>query len=144
MIIAAIVAPALVGFGQIFIFIQDFTGLISPGVVAIFLLGFFWKPTTASAALAAAIATIPSGLMIQNFLPEVPFLHRMGYVFLLLMALMVTVSLIDKKGRENVKAIEFSTDMFKTDSRFAVGALIVVGVLTGLYIAFWYEAKDLI
>ncbi|TAE51518.1 MAG: sodium transporter, partial [Bacteroidetes bacterium] len=54
MIIAAIVAPALVGFGQIFIFIQDFTGLISPGVVAIFLLGFFWKPTTASAALAAA------------------------------------------------------------------------------------------
>ncbi|MCB0573881.1 MAG: sodium transporter, partial [Saprospiraceae bacterium] len=137
MIIGAVVAPALANFGQAFQFIQDFTGLISPGVVAIFILGFFWKKATGNAALVGALATIPTGLLLQNMYPGLPFLHRMGWVFLVLVGLMVATSLLDKKGRENVRTIEVDASMFRTSPSFAIGALLVVGILTALYVAFW-------
>jgi len=137
MIIGVVVAPQLRNFGQAFQFVQDFTGLVSPGVVAIFLLGFFWKRTTASAALVGAIATIPVGLFLQELLVGLPFLHRMGYVFLTLVGLMVIVSLIDKKGQQRVHGIEVEASMFRTSQSFAIGALIVLGVITGLYLIFW-------
>ena len=83
---------------QGFQFIQDFTGLISPGVVAIFLLGFFWKRATANAALVAALVTIPMGLGIKTMLPDVPFLDRMGWVFVILVAVMVNIVSIKRMG----------------------------------------------
>ena len=137
MVIGAIVAPVLSNFGQAFQFIQDFTGLISPGVVAIFLLGFFWKRATANAALAAAIATIPMGILIQNLVGAMPFLHRMGFVFLALVGLMVIVSLLDKKGQEKVHGIEVEASMFKTSQSFTVGMVLVLGVIAALYTMFW-------
>ncbi|MFN4257398.1 MAG: sodium/sugar symporter [Saprospiraceae bacterium] len=137
MVIGAIVAPVLSNFGQAFQFIQDFTGLISPGVVAIFLLGFFWKPATANAALVAALATIPTGLLLEKMLPHLPFLHRMGWVFAALVALMVVISLIDKKGQQRVKPIEVDSSMFRTSPSFAVGALLVTGIVSALYLMFW-------
>lgn len=137
MVIGAIVAPVLSNFGQAFQFIQDFTGLISPGVVAIFLLGFFWKPATANAALVAALATIPTGLLLEKMLPHLPFLHRMGWVFAALVALMVVISLLDKKGQQQVKPIEVDSSMFRTSQSFAVGALLVTGIVSALYLMFW-------
>jgi SSS family solute:Na+ symporter len=137
MVIGAIVAPVLSNFGQAFQFIQDFTGLISPGVVAIFLLGFFWKRATANAALAAAIATIPTGILLQNLIGNMPFLHRMGFVFLALVGLMVIVSLLDKKGQEKVHGIEVESSMFKTSQSFTIGMVLVLGVIAALYTMFW-------
>ncbi len=137
MVIGTVVAPALANFGQAFQFIQDFTGLISPGVVAIFLLGFFWKRATANAALAGAIATIPTGLLLSNMFAGMPFLHRMGWVFLTLVALMVLVSLLDKKGQERVHPIEVDASMFRTNQSFAVGAVLILGIISALYIVFW-------
>ena len=43
MIIAGLVAPALRSLDQAYQFIQEYVGFISPGVLAFFLLGFFWK-----------------------------------------------------------------------------------------------------
>ena len=137
MIIGIVVAPQLRNFGQAFQFVQDFTGLISPGVVAIFLLGFFWKRTTATAALFGAIATIPVGLLLQGVLVDLPFLHRMGYVFLVLVALMVLVSLIDKKGQQRVHSIEVDPSMFRTSQSFTVGMVMVLGITAALYLIFW-------
>lgn len=136
-IIGAIVAPVLSNFGQAFQFIQDFTGLISPGVVAIFLLGFFWKRTTANAALAGAIATIPTGLILEKVFVGMPFLHRMGFVFLTLVALMVLVSLLDKKGQRNNKTIEVDASMFRTSPSFTIGMVLILGILAALYTIFW-------
>lgn len=137
MVIGAVVAPVLSNFGQAFQFIQDFTGLISPGVVAIFLLGFFWKPATATAALVGALATIPTGLLLEKVLPHLPFLHRMGWVFMALVVLMVVVSLLDKKGQQQAKPIEVDSSMFRTSQGFAVGALLVFGIVAALYLMFW-------
>lgn len=137
MLIAVITAPQLQRFDQAFQFIQDFTGLISPGVVAIFLLGFFWKKTTASAALVGALATIPTGLLLAEFLDNLPFLNRMGYTFLILLAMMIIISLLDKKGQQKVHGIEVDVSEFRTSTPFAVGALLLIGMLAALYIVFW-------
>lgn len=137
LLIGSVVAPALRSFDQAFQFIQDFTGLISPGIVAIFLLGFFWKRTTATAALAGALATIPTGLILEKMLVGLPFLHRMGYVFLILVLLMMIISELDAKGRKNVKTIEVETSMFRTSSSFAIGALILTGLVAALYLVYW-------
>jgi len=137
MAIAVLVAPQLQKLEQGFQFIQEFTGLISPGVVAIFLLGFFWKRATANAALVAALATIPLGIAFKTYTPEIPFLNQMGYAFLILVALMVIISLADPKSKNNPKAMEVDISMFKTSQTFAIGALLVVGILAALYIVFW-------
>jgi len=136
-IIGAIVAPVLANFGQAFQFIQDFTGLISPGVVAIFLLGFFWKRATANAALAAAIATIPTGLILEKIFTDMPFMNRMGFVFLALVSIMVIVSLFDKNGQKNNKTIEMDVSMFRTSPSFTVGMVLILGIIAALYTMFW-------
>ena len=137
MAIAVLVAPQLQKLEQGFQFIQEFTGLISPGVVAIFLLGFFWKRATANAALVAALVTIPLGIGFKKWAPEIPFLDQMGWVFLMIVALMVIISLADPKSKNNPKAMEVDVSMFKTSQSFAIGALLVVGVIAALYIVFW-------
>jgi solute:Na+ symporter, SSS family len=136
MIIAIVMAPQLSRFDQAFQFIQDFTGLISPGVVAIFLLGMFWKRTSGAAALTAALLTLPLGIGFNEWMPAIPFLHRMGYVFAILAAVMVIVSLIVPK-KEGESTVEVDTTMFSTSKSFAIGALLLFGILTALYIVFW-------
>jgi solute:Na+ symporter, SSS family len=136
MIIAIVMAPQLSRFDQAFQFIQEFTGFISPGVVAIFLLGMFWRRTSGAAALIAALATLPLGLAYDEWMPQVPFLTRMGYVFVILVALMVVVSLI-RPRKEGESIVEVDSSMFRTSQGFAVGALLLIGILTALYIVFW-------
>ncbi len=137
MVIAVLVAPQLQKLEQGFQFIQEFTGLISPGVVAIFLLGFFWKRANANAAMVAALITIPLGIAFKRYMPDVPFLDQMGYAFAIIVALMVAISLADPKSKDNPKAMEVDTSMFKTSQQFAIGAMLVIGVLAALYIVFW-------
>lgn len=136
MIIAIVMAPQLSRFDQAFQFIQDFTGLISPGVVAIFLLGMFWKRANGTAALVAALLTLPLGIGFNEWMPTIPFLHRMGYVFLILVGVMVIISLVQPRtGKE--RSVEVEPEMFKLSKSFAVGALLVTGIIAALYIVFW-------
>ncbi|MFN7328506.1 MAG: sodium/glucose cotransporter, partial [Bacteroidota bacterium] len=67
--------------------------------------------------------------------PAIPFLHRMGIVFLILAALMIVISLITHGKKE--RAIEVSADMFHVNKSFAVGALLAIGIISALYIVYW-------
>lgn len=136
-VIAAIIAPALGVLDQAFQFIQEYTGFVSPGVVAIFLVGIFWKRATGNAALWAAILTIPFSAVLKYLTPEMPFLNRMGIVFLLLTLIMVVISLMDPKGKDNPKAIEFDKEMLTTSTSFKIGAIAVCMIFAALYIIFW-------
>lgn len=136
-IIALVVAPQLRNLDQAFQYIQEYTGFISPGVVAIFLLGFFWKRTTSLAALVAALLTIPLSTAFKYWTPEIPFLDRMGWVFVILVGLMVVLSLADPKSKDNPKAMKVDLADFKLSGSFAVGTLLVMGILAALYIVFW-------
>jgi solute:Na+ symporter, SSS family len=98
LVIAVISArPLLGGLDQAFQYIQEYTGYIYPGVVVVFGMGLFWKQATTRAALWTAIATIPAGIIIKLLYPEMPFILRMGYVFILLVFLASFISLRDHR-----------------------------------------------
>lgn len=136
-IIAAIVAPALGQLDQAFQFIQEYTGFISPGVFAIFFFGVFWKKTTSNAALVGAALSIPLSVVLKIMLPNLPFLDRMGVVFLVLAALMIIISLVEGKGKDHPKAIEIDAELFRTSTGFKIGAILIAGIIAGLYTIFW-------
>ncbi len=141
-----------------FQFIQEYTGFVSPGIFAMFLLGFFWKKTTSNAALFATIGGFILSIFFK-FLPgwidlsflsqfgfsvanekgvyEIPFLDRMGFVFLICVFFMWIISTLENKAGIVPKGLEIDRKLFKLDTGFAVGALLVIGALTALYTIFW-------
>jgi SSS family solute:Na+ symporter len=77
-------------------------------------MGLFWKQATARAALWTAIVTIPAGILIKLIFPEMPFILRMGYVFIILVLVATFISLLDKRKIEGTlpepsKARAFNT-----------------------------------
>ncbi len=137
LIIAVMIAPLLQTLEQAFQFIQEFTGFISPGVFLIFILGLFWKKATANSALWAAVLTIPLSAGFKYFAPGIPFMDRMGIVFLLLGVLVVIMSLKENSGKNDAKAITLSSSLFKTDGVFLAGSIGICIILSVLYIMFW-------
>src|SRR5688572_27240684 len=140
MVIAALVTPALKSLDQAYQFIQEYVGFISPGVLAIFLLGFFWKPTTAAAAMAGALLTIPISTVLKflpvwtnGSFPDYPFLDRMTIDFVLIVVIMVIMSLMNPRKAGDTHSIEVDTSMFKITPSFAFGSLIIIGILSALY-----------
>jgi SSS family solute:Na+ symporter len=96
LIIAAIVAPGLRTLDQVYQYIQEYTGYIYPGVIVVFGMGLFWKQITGNAALWTAITTIPTGILIKLINPEMPFILRIGYVFIILCMLASVISFMEK------------------------------------------------
>ncbi|WP_339865599.1 sodium/sugar symporter [uncultured Algoriphagus sp.] len=135
--VASIVAPALGALDQAFQFIQEYTGFISPGVFAIFFFGVFWKKTTSNAALTGAALSIPLSVLLKIIFPALPFLDRMGVVFLVLAALMIIISLVEGKGKNHPNSIDINKDLFKTSTTFKIGAVLIAGITAALYIVFW-------
>lgn len=101
LLIAILVAPQLATLDQVFQYIQEYTGYIYPGVVAVFCMGLFWKQITGNAALWTAIATIPAGILFKVIYPDMPFLLRMGYVFIILLVIASVISFSEKKTFQN-------------------------------------------
>lgn len=136
LIIAILVAPQLKTLEQAFQFIQEFTGFVSPGIFVIFIFGLFWKKATTKSALWSAILTIPLSAGFKYLFPEMPFLNRMGLVFLILSLLVVVVTYLEGKG-DNPNAIHTNKELFATDSIFNIGAIGITAILSVLYIIFW-------
>ncbi len=143
MIIAALVTPALKSLDQAYQFIQEYVGFISPGVLAIFLLGFFWKKTTANAAMTGALITIPVSTLLKflpkwtgGAFPDYPFLDRMTITFFVVVTVMIIISILKPDGdKENV--FEVDTSLFKTTAGFKILSLLILGILAALYTIFW-------
>ncbi|WP_207424925.1 sodium/sugar symporter [Desertivirga brevis] len=158
MILGVLIAPHL-GIDKKggFQYIQEYTGFVSPGIFAMFILGFFWKKTTSSAALFATIGGFLLSLLLK-FLPamvdlsflapigyavpvngvyEIPFLDRMGLVFVFCILGMYVISMIENRDNARNMGLEVDTRMFKTTTSFAVGSLLIIGILAAVYTVFW-------
>ncbi len=137
MMIAVLLAKPLVGKSeQAFQFIQEFTGFFTPGIVVIFLFGFFWKKATASSALTAAIASVTFSWLFKIYIPEVPFMDRVGLVFVICCVLAAGVTYLGgAKDQEN--AVDLQDVSFKTTSGFNIGAVGVVLILIAIYATWW-------
>lgn len=131
LVIGAILAPSLASLGQVFQYIQEYTGFISPGVVAIFIFGMFWKRTTPKAALVTVIAAIPLSILFKVLDSQgvltLPFIDRMGITFLLCCILLISVSLAEIKEKvSQVGDIAFRWGI--------IASLLVIGAATGIKI----------
>ncbi len=141
-----------------FQYIQEYTGFVSPGIFAMFILGFFWKKTTSGAALFATIGGFvlsvgfkflpgvadlsglaPLGFAVPNAsgVYEIPFIDRMGFVFAICVAGMVVISWLDARRGATTNGLEVDRTMFRTTRSFAVGAAVVIVLLTVLYTVYW-------
>jgi SSS family solute:Na+ symporter len=137
MIIAMIVAKPLLGnFDQAFQYIQEFTGFFTPGIVAIFLLGFFWKRTTANGALGAAIGSAVLSLGFKLLWPSLPFIDRVGLVFILCMVIGILISKMEHGG-EHPKAVDYKAVDTSTSTGFNLASLVIILMLAGLYTVWW-------
>lgn len=135
--IALIVAEPLLGkFDQAFQYIQEFTGFFTPGIVVIFGMGMFWKRATSMGALSAALGSAVFSLMLKFALPELPFMDRVGLVFLLCLGLCYFVSLAGKPNTED-SSVDLEKVSFDTTKSFNVAAAGVVVILTALYATWW-------
>lgn len=139
-----------------FEFIQEYTGYVSPGIFALFILGFFWKRTTSNAALFALIGGVTFSIM-SKYIPTwtgvndcifytafldgdvymIPFMDRMGWVFIFCVVSMVIISLADLASKNNPKGLEIDAKMFKLEPSFILGTVVVVMSLIALYTYFW-------
>lgn len=144
MVAAAIVTPALRSLDQAYQFIQEYVGFVSPGVLAIFLLGFFWKKTTANAAIAGALLTIPVSTVLKflpvwtsGAFPDYPFLDRMTITFFVVAIVMILISLIKPRPATDHHAIVVDTSLFRVTRGFVIGSVIICGILAALYTVFW-------
>lgn len=159
MILGVLIAPHL-GIDKKggFQYIQEYTGFVSPGIFAMFILGFFWKRTTSNAALFATIGGFGMSLLLKALpnltdlswlsdlgfsvknatgIYEIPFLDRMGFVFVFCIIGMVIISLFENRKGVNPKGLDIDVKMFKTSTSFAVGTLIIIGMLVALYSVYW-------
>ncbi|GAB3581398.1 sodium/sugar symporter [Hymenobacter daeguensis] len=160
MILGVLIAPHL-GIDKKggFQYIQEYTGFVSPGIFAMFILGFFWKKTTSTAALFATIGGFLLSVMFK-FLPtyvdlsflapfgfavqpkgssvyEIPFLDRMGFVFVICVIMMIIISLFENARGVKTKGLEIDSSMFKPQPSFVIGAASIIVILTALYTIYW-------
>jgi SSS family solute:Na+ symporter len=154
MAIAVLLAP-LLGIDKKggFQYIQEYTGFVSPGILAMFLLGFYWRKTTAAAAMFATIGGLVFSVFLK-FLPlvmdlgflapigfavnngagvyEIPFLDRMLIVFVMVVIGMVVLSTTAQRDGSH-KRMVIERSMFRVDRGFAVGSVVIFAVLVAIY-----------
>ena len=135
LVIACIMAPLLGGIDQAFQFIQEYTGIVSPGILAVFMLGLFWKKTTNKAAIIGALASIPIAVAFKA--TSMPWMDQMGLTAVLTMVVIIITSLVQHKGKDDEKGIPITKELFKTSPLFNIGAFAVMLILVALYTLFW-------
>ncbi len=159
MIMAVAIAPYL-GIDKKggFQYIQEYTGFVSPGIFATFLLGFFWKKTTSNAALFATIGGFILSVLFKispNYVDleflhsfgyaipnaegvfEIPFIDRMGFVFVICVFFMFFISIYENRNGVIPNGLEVDASMFRPTAAFTVGALIVIGIVAAMYGIYW-------
>jgi SSS family solute:Na+ symporter len=135
--LAVIIAPALDTMPQMFQYIQEYTGVVSPGILAVFLMGLFWKKTNATGAIVGVLTSIPIALLLKLLPIEMPFLDQMLYTSLLTIVVILMVSLLTANYDEDPKAIPLPKETFKTDFNFNIAAYAVMILLVVIYAVFW-------
>ena len=150
LIIASIMAPLLGGIDQAFQFIQEYTGIVSPGILSVFILGLFWKKTSNKGAIYGALTSIPialffkvgpkgwmTGSALEGIFPSLPFLDQMGITAILSMVVIALVSIRENKENDDLKGISLDKGVFDTSALYNIGSFALMIILAGLYAFFW-------
>jgi SSS family solute:Na+ symporter len=135
--IATSLANKMGSIPQMFQYIQEYTGIVSPGILAVFLMGLFWKKTNVKGAIAGVLSSIPVALALKLLPIDMPFLDQMLYTCLITIVVILFVSLSVGEGDDDPKGIPLLKETFATGAKFNLSAYIILIVITIIYIAFW-------
>lgn len=150
LIIAVLIAPQLSNLGQVFQYIQEYTGVVSPGILGVFLMGLFYKKATNKGAIIGVVLSIPialyfkvgpngwaDGSALENLFIVLPFMKQMMITCLATIGLIALVSYLDNKGKDDSKGIALSRQLFETSQSFNISSLVLIVILVFLYVVFW-------
>ena len=146
LVIAILIAPTLGNLGQAFQFIQEYTGVVSPGILAVFLAGLFYKRATNNAAIWGVVLSIPIAMYFKvapngwsdaPIFVNIPFMNQMLITALLSFGVILLLSSIEGKGKVDEKGIKLDSELFRTSPSFNIGATIILMICVGLYTVFW-------
>ena len=137
LMIALVIAPQLGSLGQVFQFIQEYTGVVSPGILAVFLMGLFYKKSTNNAAILGVLISIPIAMYFKIapdswFFVNIPFMHQMLITCLGTIFIIYVISFIEG-NKDSPKAIHLSKELFKTSTTFNISAFVVLLITVFLY-----------
>jgi SSS family solute:Na+ symporter len=144
--IAILIAPTLGNLGQAFQFIQEYTGVVSPGILAVFLAGLFYKRATNNAAIWGVVLSIPIAMYFKvapngwsdaDLFVNIPFMNQMLITALLSLTIIIILSYIEGRGKIDEKGINLTSELFKTSPAFNIGAAIIGVICVFLYSVFW-------
>ncbi len=136
LVIAVLVAPSLGSVKEMFQYIQEYTGLVSPGVLGVFMMGLFYKKSTNNGAIWGAVSSIPLALVLKLG-TSMPWMHQMMIVWIATMIIIAIVSQIEGKGAADPKGIPVSRKYFATEPVFNISATAIGLILVVLYAVFW-------
>jgi SSS family solute:Na+ symporter len=137
LVIAGLLAPFMGNIPQMFQYIQEYTGLVSPGILAVFLMGLFWKKSTSGAAIIGVIASIPVALMLKLPVVDLPWMDQMFYTLIITMVIIAGVSMTNSKDVDDPKGIPLTAETFKTGPVFNISSYVILLILAVLYTVFW-------
>ena len=145
LIIAMILAPQLGSLGQVFQFIQEYTGVVSPGILAVFLMGLFYKKATNNAAIWGVILSIPIAMYFKvapngwsdaPIFTNIPFMNQMLVTCIATLLIIALISYFEGND-DDPKGIVLSKKLFATSSTFNLAAFGVMLITAMLYAIFW-------
>ncbi len=137
MVIALVLAqPFLGGLESAFQNVQEYTGFVAPGIVAVFLLGFFWKRANREGAFALLISSVLLNMAAKFGLPDMPFVLRIWIVFLVCLVIGVIVSLMTSPPKEE-QPVNLGGIKFDTRTGFNIASVLIVVILAAIYVFYW-------
>ena len=145
LIVAMLIAPQLESLGQVFQFIQEYTGVVSPGILAVFLMGLFYKKATNNAAIWGAILSIPIAMYLKvapkgwydaPIFIDLPFLNQMMVTCIATILIIAGISYFEGNKIDS-KGIHLSKKLFATSPTFNIAAFSILMITSFLYAIFW-------
>ncbi len=147
-LMAAFVAPKLDNFSSIFAYIQEFQGFISPGILAVFIFGFF-SPKTPRYFGAVGIGlnvfaygafkwAIGPWLVSKGwwYADQIAFLDRMGICFFIVLLAGLILTIVKPMKSPVVMPVNDQISLETSSGAKVVGGFVVIATIA-LYAVFW-------
>ena len=152
MLLAVAWAPQIENFTSLFRYLQTVLAYAVPPIVALFIVGFFWRGATANAAFGTLLIGTAAGigLMICNEIIEnvdIHFLYVAPILFAISVASLVIISLLDRCNLQGETEFAWSAKAFRADSESLHGvplyqnyrfhSLLILGLILAILVWFW-------
>ncbi|WOO40617.1 sodium:solute symporter family transporter [Rubellicoccus peritrichatus] len=135
-IVAGLIAPSLNKFDSIFSYIQEFQGFISPGILAVFIFGFFSPRTPRYFGVLGMVASIAIYGALLVFATDIAFLNRMAITLGLVIVIGLVLTLL-RPMQEPVQMPVNEEIELESSSGAKVAGIGVVVLTLVLYAIFW-------